>query len=69
MTTMSPDQTEIVRLLVAFAGDPLIVQDAMRDVTAGPITDATMEQLVRRIAELKAQRAAAQTAPTAAPVG
>lgn len=56
MKVLSRKREALLRRLVEFAGDPVIVQDALRDLTLGSAGRPSMEQLVSRIAELKAAR-------------
>ena len=55
MTVMTRKQEELLDQLIGIAGDPLIVQRALRDLNAELSEPPTLEQLVRRIVELKAE--------------
>ena len=55
MTVMSRAQEGILQKLIEFAGDPVIVQDALRDLKADE-TAPTLEQVLFRILQLKRER-------------
>jgi hypothetical protein len=54
MAVMTRRHEDLLDQLVELAGDPLIVQRALRDLNAELEEPPKLEQLVRRILELKA---------------
>jgi hypothetical protein len=51
LQTMTREQERLLRQLVELAGDPVIVQDALKQLAEEE--NPTLEKLVRRILELK----------------
>ena len=56
MTVMSREQVAFMHELVKLAGDPVIVENAMREVTGSGMRSATFEDLIRKIVELRDTR-------------
>lgn len=56
MTIVSRDQERVVRRLVEFAGDPSIVQDALDELREELPTPPTLEQLLRKILQIREAR-------------
>ena len=53
--TISRDEERVVRRLVDFAGDPIIVEDALAALRPEQSEPPTLEQLLRKILELRAE--------------
>lgn len=75
MTTMTRQQGDLLRRLIALAGDPEIVQVALQQLNREAAAPPTLEQLMVRILELRNERDRAvvrhpdATPESAAPVG
>lgn len=54
--TVSSDEERVVRRLVDFAGDPIIVEDALAALREGQSAPPTLGELLRKILELRAER-------------
>jgi hypothetical protein len=53
MTVLTKKRERLLDQLVELAGDPLIVQEALRELNSEHATPPNVEQIVRRILELK----------------
>lgn len=53
MTVLTKKRERLLDQLVELAGDPLIVQEALRELNSELATPPNVEQIVRRILELK----------------
>lgn len=56
MTIVSRDEERVVRRLVEFAGDPLIVEEALQDLRQELDAPPSLAQLLKKILELRDQR-------------
>jgi hypothetical protein len=57
MTVMSREQEELVERLVAVAGDPRILQEALERLRNAGSVPLKLEDIIRMILEIKSERA------------
>lgn len=63
MTVMTRQQEELLNRLIELAGDPAVVEEALRTAAAGSNDPPTIREVVRAILEIKARVAAGADAP------
>lgn len=54
--TVSRDEERVVRRLVEFAGDPVIVEEALQDLRQELTQPPTLAQLLKKILEVREQK-------------
>lgn len=59
MTVLTRKREELLDRLIEMAGDPLIVQMALRELNSELKSPPSVEQVIRRILELKEREGAA----------
>lgn len=56
MTVMTKKREELLDQLLAVAGDPALVEEALRSLNERGSKPPTMRDIIRRILEIKSQR-------------
>ena len=56
MRVMTSEQEELLSKLVQFAGDPVIVQEALRELNSAAEDPPTVEKILQKIVALKGER-------------
>lgn len=53
MRVLSSDQEKLLSMLIELAGDPVTLQDALKELADEAPEDQTLKDLVRKIVELR----------------
>jgi hypothetical protein len=63
MTVMTKKREALLDQLIAVAGDPILVEQALRSLNEESATPPTMREIIRRILELRHKRNEVELAP------